>query len=139
MNLLKLSQGGGIALAVAGLDSRVKAVVAHLPFLCNFRLAACTANSRVKNQLDYAKRNDEVALRTLDYFDPFQLAPQLKVPVLMSAGGKDEVCPLPTIQSVYDKLPSSKKTLKAYPNLIHTSCVDFYNLTWPWLDEHFRK
>lgn len=137
--LVGTSQGGGISLAVGALDSRVKAVVAHVPFLCNFRLAARTTNSRVKNQLDYAKRNDEIALRTLDYFDPFQLAPQLKMPVLMSAGGKDEVCPLATIQSVYDRLPGAKKTLKTYPNLIHTSCVDFYNLTWPWLDEHFRK
>jgi cephalosporin-C deacetylase len=132
------SQGGGIALAVAAIDTRVKAVVAHVPFLCNFRLAARTSNSRVKNQLDYARRNDETALRTLDYFDPFQLAPQLRVPVLMSAGGKDDVCPLSTIQSVHDRLPE-KKTLKVYPDLIHTTCLDFYNFTWPWLDQNFRN
>jgi cephalosporin-C deacetylase len=137
--LVGTSQGGGISLAVAALDSRVKVVVAHVPFLCNFRLAARTANSRVKNQLDYAKRNDETALRTLDYFDPFQLAPRLRVPVLMSAGGKDDVCPEPTIRSVYERLPGKKNTLKIYPNLIHTSCVDFYNFTWTWLDKHFRK
>jgi cephalosporin-C deacetylase len=137
--LVGTSQGGGISLAVGALDSRVKAVVAHVPFLCNFRLAARTPNSRVKNQLDQANRNDETALHTLDYFDPFQLAPQLRVSVLMSAGGKDEVCPLATIQSVYDQLPGRKKTLKQYPNLTHTSCVDFYNFTWLWLDKHFCK
>jgi cephalosporin-C deacetylase len=137
--LVGTSQGGGISLSVAALDSRVKAVAAHVPFLCNFRLAARTANSRVKNQLDQAKRNDEAALRTLDYFDPFQLAPKLRVPVLISAGGRDEVCPLATIQSVYERVPSPKKTLKTYPNLVHTSCVDFYNFTWTWLDENFRK
>lgn len=136
--LIGTSQGGGIALAVAALDSRVKAVVAHVPFLCNFRLAATIQNSRVKNQLDQAKRNDETALRTLDYFDPFQLASDLRVPVLISAGGKDDVCPQATIQSVYDRLPGKEKTLKTYPNLVHTSCVDFYNLSWRWLDEHFR-
>ncbi|MEJ7829462.1 MAG: acetylxylan esterase, partial [Segetibacter sp.] len=38
--MVSSSQGGGIALAVAALDKRVKAVVAHVPFLCNFRLAA---------------------------------------------------------------------------------------------------
>jgi len=137
--LVGTSQGGGISLAVAALDSRVKAVAAHVPFLCNFRLAAQTTNSLVKKLLDQAKRNDERALRTLDYFDPFQLAPQLRVPVLISAGGKDEVCPLATIQSVYDRLPGKRKTLKTYPNLTHTSCVVFYNFTWTWLDEHFRK
>lgn len=137
--LVGTSQGGGISLAVAALDSRVKAVVAHVPFLCNFRMASRTANARVKNQLDQAKQNDEAALRTLDYFDPFQLAPQLKVPVLMSAGGKDEVCPQATIQSVHDRIPGKNKTIKIYPDLIHTSCIDFYNFTWLWLDEHFRK
>jgi cephalosporin-C deacetylase len=136
--LVGTSQGGGISLAVGALDSRVKAVVAHVPFLCNFRLAARTPNSRVKNQLDQAKRNDETALHTLDYFDPFQLAPRLRVPVLLSAGGKDDVCPEPTIRSVHDRLPG-RKTLKVYPDLIHTSCVDFYNLTWIWLDENFRN
>ena len=55
----------------------------------------------------------------------------------MSAGGKDDVCPLPTIQSVYDRLPGTK-ALMMYPNLPHTTCLDFYNLSWPWLDLHFR-
>ena len=73
--LVGTSQGGGISLAIAALDSRVKAVVAHVPFLCNFRLAASTPKSLVKKLLDQAGRNDEAALRTLDYFDPWQLAP----------------------------------------------------------------
>ena len=137
--LVGTSQGGGISLAVAGIDSRVKAVVAHVPFLCNFRLAAHIDNSRIKNQLDRAARNDDAALRTLDYFDPFKLTQQLRIPVLMSAGGKDEVCPLQTIESVYKQLPAREKTLKLYPNLTHTSCVDFYNYSWQWLDKYFRK
>lgn len=135
--LVGTSQGGGVALAVGGLDSRVKAVVAHVPFLCDFRLAARMTNSLVSVLLDKAKRNDEAALRTLDYFDPLSLVPQLRVPVLMSAGGKDGVCPKATIESVYKCLPG-KKELKIYPNLTHTSCVEFYNLTWSWLDKNFR-
>jgi cephalosporin-C deacetylase len=136
--LLGTSQGGGFALAVGALDPRVKAVVAHVPFLCDFRLAARTPNSMVKNLLDRAGSNDEAALRTLDYFDPLQLAPKLRVPVLMSAGGKDEGCPAATIQSVYERLPGVK-LLKNYPDLPHTTCLDFYNFTWPWLDIHFRQ
>ncbi len=135
--LVGTSQAGGISLAVAALDSRVKAVVAHVPFLCNFPLAAHTTNSLVKKLLDLAKRNDDTALHTLNYFDPLQLAPQLHVPVLMSAGGKDEVCPMATIQSVLERLPGPK-TLKFYPNLTHTTCLEFYNLSWIWLDQNFR-
>ncbi|MDB6025833.1 MAG: acetylxylan esterase [Verrucomicrobiales bacterium] len=137
--LVGTSQGGGISLAVAALDSRVKAVVAHVPFLCNFPLAARTTNSLVYKLLSQAKRNDEQALRTLSYFDPWQLVPQLRVPVLMSAGGKDTVCPMPTIESVYERLPGTNKSLNIYPDLAHTSCVDFYNHTWFWLDHNFRN
>lgn len=136
--LVGTSQGGGIALAVGALDSRVKAVVAHVPFLCNFPIASQT-NSLVKTLLDKAGRNDKAALQTLRYFDPLELAAQLQVPILMSAGGKDTVCPKSTIESVFKRLPGPEKTLKIYPDLTHTSCLDFYNLTWPWLDEHFRN
>ncbi|RYZ63085.1 MAG: hypothetical protein EOO14_00145 [Chitinophagaceae bacterium] len=132
------SQGGGISLAVASLDKRIKAVVAHVPFLCNFRLAASINKSLVKTLLDRAKANTEASLQTLDYFDPLQLVTNLKVPVLMSAGGKDETCPAPTIQSVYDKIHAKKK-LKFYPELTHTSSVDFYNQTWSWLEKKFGK
>jgi cephalosporin-C deacetylase len=136
--LMGTSQGGGIALAVASLDDRVRAVVAHVPFLCDIRLAARTP-SLVKTLLDRAKRNDDDALNTLDYFDPLQLVTHLHAPALVSAGGEDHTCPLPTIRAVYDRIGSTAKTLKVYPKLRHTSCVDFYNLSWAWLDEHFRN
>lgn len=135
--LVGTSQGGGISLAVAALDKRIKAVVAHVPFLCNFRMAAKTT-SLVKKLLDKAGKNNETSLNTLDYFDPFQLAPNLSMPVLMSAGGRDSTCPISTIQSVYDRLPGIK-TLKLYPELKHTSCVDFYNVSWAWLDKNFKN
>jgi cephalosporin-C deacetylase-like acetyl esterase len=61
----------------------------------------------------------------------------LRAPVLMSAGGKDTVCPPVTIQAVYDRLPGVK-ALHVYPDLTHTSCLAFYNLSWTWLDQHFR-
>ncbi len=137
--MVSASQGGGIALAVAALDTRIKAVVAHVPFLCNFRLAATIPKSLVKVLLDREKANNEAALQTLDYFDPLHLAPMIRVPVLMSAGGKDELCPMKTIRSVYKRIHSRKKKLKIYPDLPHTTCMDFYNITWPWLGKHFRK
>lgn len=133
--LVGTSQGGGIALAVGSLDPRVKAVVAHVPFLCDVRLASRTP-SLVKRLLDQAGRNDEAALDTLDYFDPLRLVPRLRSPVLIGAGGKDDTCPPATIRSVYDRIPGPGKTLKVYPELRHTSCVDFYNLSWTWLDRH---
>lgn len=133
--LVGTSQGGRISLAVGALDSRVKVVVAHVPFLCNFRLAATIPGSLVKLLLDKAGKNNEQTLSTLDYFDPSQLADRFHKPVLLSAGGKDNTCPEATIQSFFERV-KSKKQLKTYPNLPHTTCLDFYNLSWKWLDSH---
>ena len=136
--LVGTSQGGGIALAVAGIDVRVKVVVAHVPFLCDMRQAATIPNAMVRNVLAKEKVAPTPALATLDYFDPLNLAENIRGPVLVSAGGKDEVCPLPTIRSVFDRVPGVK-SLMIYPELPHTSCAAFYEMTWPWLDYYLRR
>ncbi|MEO6873190.1 MAG: alpha/beta fold hydrolase [Opitutaceae bacterium] len=138
IGLVGTSQGGGIALAVAALDPRVKAVVAHVPFLCDSRTAARTPNALVKSLLDRVHCNNEASWHTLDYFDPLQLAPDLHVPALVSAGGRDETCPAATIRAVFDRIPGIK-SLMYYPNLPHTSCAGFYEMTWPWLDLYLRR
>jgi cephalosporin-C deacetylase len=127
------SQGGGIALAVASLDKRLKAVVAHLPFLCDMRRAARTDGSLVKKLLDDAGINDEAHLRTLGYFDPLELVPALDAPALVSSGGRDTTCPADTIRSVFDRIPGVK-SLFHDPELIHTSSGVFYAMSWQWLD-----
>jgi cephalosporin-C deacetylase len=129
------SQGGGIALAVASLDLRIKAVVAHVPFLCDVRSAARTEGSLIKKLLDDARMNDDKHLRVLEHFDPLQLVPALKVPALVSSGGKDVVCPAATIRSVFDRIPGIKSFYHD-PELPHTSSSDFYTMTWNWLDAY---
>lgn len=135
--LMSTSQGAGICLAVASIDSRVKLVAAHVPFLCNMRLAN-TMPSLVKTVLNKHHQYDNTTyLSTLDYFDPFNLVQNIKCPVLMSAGGKDVLCPQPTIQSVYDKLKTKKKII-IYPDLPHTTCLNFYNIEWPWVQKNLK-
>ncbi len=135
--LMGTSQAGGIALAVGAIDPRVKTVVAHLPFLCDMRAAAQIPTSLIKQRLEAAGANNEASLRTLAFFDPLTLAPDLKVPTLISAGGKDVNCPEVTIRAVFDRLPG-RKGLMYYPELPHTSSAAFYALSWPWLDTCFR-
>ncbi|MCC6391538.1 MAG: acetylxylan esterase [Bryobacterales bacterium] len=131
------SQGGGIALAVASLDPRLKAVAAHVPFLCDMRQAARIEGSLVKTLLDKAGMNDEAHLETLAYFDPLSLAPSLRAPALVSSGGRDTVCPAATIRAVFDRIPSTKSLLHE-PDLPHTTSALFYRLTWHWLDQYLR-
>jgi cephalosporin-C deacetylase len=137
IGLAGTSQGGGIVLAVAALDPRIKVVAAHVPFLCDMRAAAQIPHALVNDLLTRSGHDRETALATLDYFDPLQLAPDLRAPVLMSAGGKDLTCPAPTIRAVFDRLPGVK-SLIVYPDLPHTSCAAFYTLSWHWLDLYLR-
>lgn len=124
------SQGGGLAVATAALDPRVSSVAAHVPFLCG--MSDQSENSGVKSILKNAGVCVEIALQTLAYFDPVNLAPLVNVPVLLSSGGKDLVCPGASIQSVYERL-SGIKSLIHYPHLEHTSCSDFYEAGWQWI------
>jgi cephalosporin-C deacetylase len=132
------SQGGGIALAVASLDSRIKAVVAHVPFLCDVRHAARTEGALIKRLLDAAKMNDEQHLNNLAFFDPLKLIPELKAPALIGSGGRDTVCPAATIRAVFDAVPGIK-ALFHDPDLPHTSSGRFYKMTWAWLDAHLGQ
>jgi len=122
------SQGGGMALAASAIDQRVKAVVAHVPYLCDMRHNATFA--RFTDLLD-----DPVFLNVFDYFDPVNLASWLRAPALMSSGGKDEGCPAETIQAVFDRI-SGIKSLVHYPDLTHTSSRDFYAMSWEWMKRY---
>ena len=92
----------------------------------------------MKQLLDTAGCNNEAALHTLDYSDPLQLAPNLRAPALISAGGKDDVCPMATIRAVFDRIPGVK-SLAVYPDSTHTSCAAFYDMSWSWLDFYLRR
>lgn len=131
------SQGGGLALGLAALDPRVKAVTAHLPFMCNFRLTATIEGSLVRKLLLQYGDMNENSFNTLDYFDPYVLAHQIKAPTLVSAGGKDQTCPAAGIRSVFDRL-GGIKALAYYPELPHTSCGDFYKMSWEWMDRNLK-
>lgn len=133
MAIAGTSQGGGIALAVASLDARLKAVVAILPFLCDMRRGSRVEGSLVKKLLDQYGINDEAHLRSLDYFDPLQLVSALRAPALVTSGGRDTTCPADTIHAVFDRIPAVK-SLFHDPELIHTSSETAYGLTWQWLD-----
>ncbi len=131
------SQGGGIALAVASLDPRIKAVAAHVPFLCDMRLAARTDASLIKQLLDKANANDEAHFRTLDFFDPLHLVATLRAPALISSGGKDLTCPAITIRNVFDRIPAVK-SLFYDPDLPHTTSAPFYQMMWLWLERYLK-
>jgi cephalosporin-C deacetylase len=129
------SQGGGFTLATAALDSRVQAAVAEEPFLCNFPAAVHITTTPYRELCDYIAQRPEQqqdVLDTLAYFDPLNLAENIRCPTLVNIGMKDETCPYHTIMPVFEQIPAPK-AVHIYPDLTHSPCTDFNIHAMNWL------
>ncbi|MDN4074415.1 acetylxylan esterase [Fictibacillus terranigra] len=122
--LIGSSLGGGIALAVAALDSRPQLVVADVPNMCDLELAIQlkTEGSLVfiENYLARYPQYTEKVFENLSYFDNVNFASNMKSQVRLSVALKDAVCPPKTIFGVYNLIPS-EKTIEIYPFSTHNA------------------
>ncbi|MBM3222793.1 MAG: acetylxylan esterase, partial [Candidatus Tectomicrobia bacterium] len=129
------SQGGGLTLATAALDQRLRVAIAEEPFLCNYPVAI-TVTSRPYVELhDYVATHPaerQAILDTLAYFDPLHLVPAIRCPTLVNIGMCDAVCPAATILPVFERI-TAPKALHVYPDLTHTPCTDFNAHAMHWL------
>lgn len=146
------SQGGRLGVVVAGLDSRVKALV------------SCIANAPNQPYLRWAGRcNGDVkggapkpalGLHPTDgmdvtgappviddlighgfaYYDPMNYAPDIHCPVLMNAGLIDPVSPPISVWAVYNRLGTVNKQMVALDGLGHDWSAAFDQRAWRWLD-----
>jgi cephalosporin-C deacetylase len=110
------SQGGGIALAVAGLVP-VQAMISDVPFLCDFRRATRLVDTQPYVEIvNYCKiHRDETAavFHTLSYFDGVNFAVRSKAPALFSVGLRDDICPPSTVFAAYNYYAGPKQ-IKVY-------------------------
>ncbi|QIG40960.1 acetylxylan esterase [Microbacterium sp. 4R-513] len=95
------SQGGGLALAVAGILPDVWALAADVPFLCHFERAVGMTDAYPYREIgDYLRvhRGDvDRAFSTLAYFDGVNFARRAVAPALFSAALEDTICPPSTV------------------------------------------
>jgi cephalosporin-C deacetylase len=117
------SQGGGLALAAAGLcPDRVRVCHANVPFLCDFqRAVGLSPTYPYKEIADFlAQQIDLVddALNTLRYVDCALLARRITADCLVSVGLMDEVCPPSTVFAAYNEIPGDKE-IAVYPFGVH--------------------
>jgi cephalosporin-C deacetylase len=99
------SQGGGIALAVAALTPGIGAVLADVPFLCDFpraaRIAGTDPYAEISRYLAAHRDRTDRAFRTLSYFDAVALATLATAPALFSVALMDQICPPSTVFGAY--------------------------------------
>jgi len=100
------SQGGGIALAVAGLSTAVKVAMLDVPFLCHYRRAteiqATHPYEEIARFCQTHRDKVETVFHTLSYFDGVNFAARAKARALFSVALMDEICPPSTVFSAYN-------------------------------------
>ncbi|MEU6843847.1 acetylxylan esterase [Streptomyces sp. NPDC046716] len=107
-----VSQGGGIALAVAGLVPGLAGVLPDVPFLCDIRRAARISATSPYTEIAaylslYRERTDSV-FRTLSYVDAAHLAARATAPALFSIAMMDDICPPSTCFAAYHRYAGPK-------------------------------
>ncbi|MFF9686995.1 acetylxylan esterase [Streptomyces sp. NPDC014623] len=131
------SQGGGLALAVAGLVPDLAAVAPDVPFLCDFpRATRVTDRNPYREISDYLKTHRgraEQAGRTLAYFDGVHFAARGRVPALFSVAMEDLTCPPSTVFAAFNAYAHTDKQIEVYDFNDHEGGGPFQHavqLTW---------
>ncbi|MFG2824508.1 acetylxylan esterase [Kitasatospora sp. NPDC048365] len=111
--VLGASQGGGLALAAAGLLPDLAAVVAYVPFLCDFPRAVTGTDAypyrEIADYLAVHRDAEERVHRTLSYVDGVNLARRATAPARFSAALMDEVTPPATVFGAYHAYAGPKE------------------------------
>jgi cephalosporin-C deacetylase len=107
------SQGGGIALAAAGLIPDISIAMPDVPFLCHFQRAVEIVDSDPYNEIvRYCKTHREkidVVFNTLSYFDGMNFAVRSKATALFSVGLMDTICPPSTVFAAFNHYAGPKE------------------------------
>jgi cephalosporin-C deacetylase len=106
------SQGGGIALAVAGLVPDLPLLLCDVPFLCHYRRATQLVDTMPYAEIgQYLKiHRGQVArvFRTLGYVDGVNFAPRARARAVFSVGLMDDVCPPSTVFAAFNHYAGPK-------------------------------
>ncbi|HEV2931863.1 MAG TPA: alpha/beta fold hydrolase [Streptosporangiaceae bacterium] len=108
-----ISQGGGLALAAAGLAAELVSVChADVPFLCDIQRAITLAPQAPYTEVpEFLAHNVNLipaALDTLRYVDCALLARRITAPCLLSVGLMDMICPPSTVFAAYNEIGAPK-------------------------------
>ncbi|MGB3444721.1 MAG: acetylxylan esterase [Actinophytocola sp.] len=120
------SQGGGLTIACAALEPRIKLAAPVYPFLSDYRRAweldlekapydEITAYFRSRDPMHL--REQELFTR-MGYVDVQHLAPRIQAKTVMTVSLNDRVCPPSTQFAAYNKL-TCDKSYRLYPDFAH--------------------
>ncbi len=122
------SQGGGQALAAAGLDKRVSAVIATVPAMCDW--GGSLVGRKGCWPYPFETKNDRAKmLSALPYFDAAHLLKGSKATIVAEIGLIDMTCPSSAIYAALNQA-RGKKIIFAVPYRAHHMTQPQYKTTW---------
>jgi cephalosporin-C deacetylase len=126
LGVMGSSQGGGLALAAAGLGDGVDYVVSDWPFMTHFERALDVAlQGPYMEVVNYFKWNDPqgrtsgAVKKALSYIDSLHFCDSITCPALVAVGLEDSVTPPSTVFAAYNNLHSIEKEIEVYPQFTH--------------------
>jgi cephalosporin-C deacetylase len=107
------SQGGGIALAVAGLVPDLAGLFTQAPFLVDVRRASLLTGAgpypEITEYLASKRHSVATVFATLGYFDGIGFARRATAPAWFSTGLMDDICPPSTVFGAYHAYSGPKQ------------------------------
>jgi len=128
------SQGGGGSLLCASIlgAEKVRCVCADLPFLTAFPLSGLEGNAYGLLKPVYERTPHRDFWYRLGFIDTICHAHRLTMPVMLSSGGEDTVCPSITVENLFRRLPGSKQ-YTYLEHQVHTHSQSSMYLFSSWL------
>jgi cephalosporin-C deacetylase len=134
------SQGGGLTLACAALEPRIRRAAPIFPFLCDYRRVweidlARDAYHELREwfrRFDPRHEQEEAVFTRLGYIDVQHLAPRICAEVKMAVGLMDQICPPSSQFAAYNKI-KSEKSLVIYPDFGHEGLPDINDIVFQYM------
>ncbi len=120
------SQGGGLTLACAALEPRIRRAAPVYPFLCDYQrvwemdmdVDAYAELRTYFRRFDPRHERETAVFTQLGYVDVQHLCPRIRADVLLTVGLRDTICPPSTQFAAYNKI-TAPKSLALYPDFAH--------------------
>ncbi len=134
------SQGGGLTIACASLEPRIKKLAPVFPFLCDYKRVwkmdlAVGAYEELKTYFrafDPTHKNEDEIFMKLGYIDLQNISKRIRGEVLMGVGLMDTICPPSTQFAMYNKI-SAPKDVVIYPDFGHENLPDFGDISYSYM------
>jgi len=128
------SQGGGLTLACASLEPRIKRAAPIFPFLSDYKRVweidqDVDAYQELRDwfrRFDPRHEREDEVFTQLGYIDVQHMASRIRGEVLMATGLMDTVCPPSTQFAAYNKI-GAPKSLAIYPDHGHEDLPDIHD------------